>query len=35
LRKSGWIVMPRDELLNTPLAQLMPESLPHTETCIG
>ncbi|HFP3639826.1 TPA: antA/AntB antirepressor family protein [Escherichia coli] len=26
LRKSGWIVMPRDELLNTPLAQLMPEN---------
>ncbi|ENS0888660.1 antA/AntB antirepressor family protein [Escherichia coli] len=34
LRKSGWIVMPRDELLNTPLAQLMPESLPQTGTCV-
>ncbi|WP_407904884.1 antA/AntB antirepressor family protein [Escherichia coli] len=33
LRKSGWIVMPRDELLNTPLAQLMPENLPQTGTC--
>lgn len=34
LRKSGWIVMPRDELLNTPLAQLMPENLPQTVTCV-
>ncbi|ECD5986346.1 phage antirepressor Ant [Salmonella enterica subsp. enterica serovar Muenchen] len=34
LRKSGWIVMPRDELLNTPLAQLMPENLPQTGTCV-
>lgn len=33
LRKSGWIVMPRDELLNTSLAQLMPENLTHTGTC--
>nr|WP_306802094.1 antA/AntB antirepressor family protein [Escherichia coli] len=34
LRKSGWIVMPRHELLNTPLAQLMPENLPQTGTCV-
>ncbi len=34
LRKSGWIVMPRDELLNTPLARLMPENLPQTGTCV-
>ncbi len=34
LRKSGWIVMPRDELLNTPLAQLMPENLTQTGTCV-
>ncbi|WP_074177120.1 antA/AntB antirepressor family protein [Salmonella enterica] len=34
LRKSGWIVMPRDELLNTSLAQLMPENLTHTGTCV-
>ncbi|HGH3388977.1 TPA: antA/AntB antirepressor family protein [Citrobacter freundii] len=26
LRKSGWVVMPRDELLNMPLAQLLPEN---------
>lgn len=34
LRKSGWIVMPRDELLNTSLAQLIPENLTHTGTCV-
>ena len=34
LRKSGWIVMPRDELLNMPLAQLMPENLSQTGTCV-
>ncbi|MEB0968324.1 antA/AntB antirepressor family protein [Citrobacter braakii] len=34
LRKSGWVVMPRDELLNMPLAQLMPENLTHTGTCV-
>lgn len=34
LRKSGWIVIPRDELLNTPLAQLMPENLTHTGACV-
>ncbi|CAD6037365.1 BRO-N domain-containing protein [Escherichia coli] len=34
LKARGWLVMPRDELLNTLLAQLMPENLPHTGTCI-
>ena len=34
LRKEGWIVMPREELLNIPLAQLMPGNTVQTGTCV-
>ncbi|NZB12594.1 antA/AntB antirepressor family protein [Escherichia coli] len=34
LRKKGWVVMSRNDLLNVPLAQLMPENLPQTGTCV-
>lgn len=33
LRKKGWVVMSRNDLLNVPLAQLMPGSC-HTGTCV-
>ncbi|HAW2021075.1 TPA: phage antirepressor Ant [Escherichia coli] len=33
LRKKGWVVMSRNDLLNIPLAQLMPSSF-HTGTCV-
>lgn len=34
LRKSGWIVMQREELLNMPLSQLIPENTTQTGTCV-
>ncbi|ELY4543929.1 antA/AntB antirepressor family protein [Cronobacter sakazakii] len=34
LRKKGWIVMPREEFLNIPLAQLMPGNTVQTGTCV-